>query len=521
NSLTATVYRYLPNDTDFSPFLRAGIPGMNFSIIDNHPAYHNVLDNPANLDLGSLRQTGEAVLGVTRAALAQMPPPHSRPTAYFTLPGGMLIRYPVFVQHLAAVLIVVLWLFLIRIHPDRNEILKRGLFSQILLTVIPLVVIPALLGFLFNQLMPSLFSPEGYRYFYWENPLLAFTMLQALVLQTLFYLRWLTKGLVWEIWLGQLGFLALLNLGLSLWVPEAFFFLTWPLIFILMGTLLSMLLKCFRLGDGHSCLLIAQFAVPGILILLPLIYLVHIALSLHLVAVSLMVAMILSFILLPFWMPILSKHRLFLAFLATISLLGPLLIRFSAKPSADRPQPEYLAYIADSQSPKAFWLARETGSDWQEVFFANRDKVRIPEDLNILWPGQKGLAKAANAVALSGPAAEILQRDSAETTLRLFSTRGAPNMQIQVVRGSIEKIGGPDGRWHAAGAALQAGKTVRFYNLPDSGLVLGGPGGQTLQLSVFDQSYDLPAGAPQLPEGSMHHRTGNATWCRSTFLWAF
>ena len=51
-SLTSMVYRFLPNDTDFS-VVKDSIPGMNFAVIDNLHYYHTDLDNYSNISLES------------------------------------------------------------------------------------------------------------------------------------------------------------------------------------------------------------------------------------------------------------------------------------------------------------------------------------------------------------------------------------------------------------------------------------------------------------------------------------
>lgn len=55
NSLTYSIYKMLPNDTDLTVFREdKDIPGFNFAFIDDHFNYHTVLDNVENLSLDSL-----------------------------------------------------------------------------------------------------------------------------------------------------------------------------------------------------------------------------------------------------------------------------------------------------------------------------------------------------------------------------------------------------------------------------------------------------------------------------------
>ena len=67
SSFYAEIYKVLPNDTDLTPFLRAGITGYNFAFIGNAAHYHTPLDRRENLDPASLQHHGENLLGLADA----------------------------------------------------------------------------------------------------------------------------------------------------------------------------------------------------------------------------------------------------------------------------------------------------------------------------------------------------------------------------------------------------------------------------------------------------------------------
>jgi hypothetical protein len=62
SSLYGEIYKFLPNDTDLTPFLHAGIPGYNFALVGNEAHYHTALDRRANIDPRSLQQHGDNAL---------------------------------------------------------------------------------------------------------------------------------------------------------------------------------------------------------------------------------------------------------------------------------------------------------------------------------------------------------------------------------------------------------------------------------------------------------------------------
>ena len=95
SSLYAEIYRYLPNDTDMTPFLAAGITGYNFAFIGNSAQYHTSLDRRENLDPRSLQQHGENALGVTQALRGtDLDRLKSENAIYLDVLGAFLPRLP-------------------------------------------------------------------------------------------------------------------------------------------------------------------------------------------------------------------------------------------------------------------------------------------------------------------------------------------------------------------------------------------------------------------------------------------
>lgn len=65
SSLYAEVYKYLPNDTDLTLFIRDGFPSFNFAFADNVRYYHSPFDLRRNLNPATLQMHGDNLLGVT------------------------------------------------------------------------------------------------------------------------------------------------------------------------------------------------------------------------------------------------------------------------------------------------------------------------------------------------------------------------------------------------------------------------------------------------------------------------
>ena len=95
SSLTDTVYRRMPNDTDFSVFRRAGFQGLNFACIDGVEHYHAPTDTPDNLDPRTLQHHGASMLALARRLASDDADPRRQPNGiYFDLLGRVLVIYP-------------------------------------------------------------------------------------------------------------------------------------------------------------------------------------------------------------------------------------------------------------------------------------------------------------------------------------------------------------------------------------------------------------------------------------------
>jgi MFS family permease len=97
SSLYGEIYKYLPNDTDLTPFLNAGFPGYNFAFIGDVAAYHTPRDTIANLDPATLQSQGDNVLGLARGlerAGSDAAALSGEDAIYFDVLGRWLPRLP-------------------------------------------------------------------------------------------------------------------------------------------------------------------------------------------------------------------------------------------------------------------------------------------------------------------------------------------------------------------------------------------------------------------------------------------
>lgn len=95
SSLTVFVYEQMPNDTDLTETLRAGVPGMNYAFVGRQFDYHAASSTPENLEQGALQDLGQQVLAVAEAAAFAPTLPAKAPSVvYSQVFADFVVAYP-------------------------------------------------------------------------------------------------------------------------------------------------------------------------------------------------------------------------------------------------------------------------------------------------------------------------------------------------------------------------------------------------------------------------------------------
>ena len=147
SSVYDTIYEFLPFNTDLTVYEEAGLPGLNFAFIEEHPHYHTPLDNVANLDPGSVQHHGDNALAATRAlaSLDLSNQPSGRSVFQDLLPG-VVVRWPEPWTIWLALVAALVWIGLAASGIRRGDLSWRGLAWG--LAVSPVGILGAtLLGF--------------------------------------------------------------------------------------------------------------------------------------------------------------------------------------------------------------------------------------------------------------------------------------------------------------------------------------------------------------------------------------
>jgi hypothetical protein len=248
SSISDVVYKYMPNDTDLTPALAAGLPGVNFAFVGNVAAYHTPLDRRENLDPRSLQQQGDNVLamadGLRGAAPGEL---KSGELIYLDILGRWLPRLP----RPWALPLSVLAFAVIAIAGLLTPKATRPLRSSLLALMMPVLMVAGALaiGFVLHGLAawisghddPSFATPV------WVRLSLAFGVWAVALLTAR-----LSGAIACWLWLAALAVLC------AIWLPGATPYFLFPSL-----VAAPLLLATVRAGRGPA-LLIA--AVPALLI---------------------------------------------------------------------------------------------------------------------------------------------------------------------------------------------------------------------------------------------------------------
>lgn len=113
SSLLSDMYRVLPNDTDFTVFLEAGMSGVNFAFAEGVGHYHTPLDNLDLLSRDSLQHQGDNALAAVRAfGGAELGAPSPASALYHEILPGRLVMIRAGWAVPLGVICLIVWLVL-------------------------------------------------------------------------------------------------------------------------------------------------------------------------------------------------------------------------------------------------------------------------------------------------------------------------------------------------------------------------------------------------------------------------
>ena len=507
DSSLVEVYRFLPNDTDLSPVLDAGRPGMNAAFIGRPYLYHSPGDVPAALSRASLQNHGGNALALTRALgdrdLAPLDPAASGAPAgddrtYFPVLGH-LVTYPSgwAGPHAGLALLLVAGVALLARQRGRTTV--GGVLAGAATFLLALAAaLAAGLGTwaALVAIRPS-YADTGP---FLGRPLLyeiAAGVLAFLVVTLAVSVQRRRPGAV-AVCAGSLLVLALLTVALAVVAPGSVFLLGWPVVGLALGLAVVLVagdrpwlaVPAVVVGAAPTAVLLVPFAVASYGV-------AEVSDGLPVVVFVLLggpVAAALS---------ALPRPGAVRGFALPVLALGSVVVLAGAgllvdRPDATTPQGSQLAYVLDADTGVARWVTTDGApAAW------TRGYAPDPPAPLAAWPdGEPVGTGPAPVLGVPAPAASAV-RTPGGLRVQVSSPRGAPTVSVRSdLPASAVTVTYP-GRPSLSVSPGEGPLRIRLDDVPPEGAVvdlrLSGPA----SLRVDDESPGLtavPGWSPRPPE---------------------
>lgn len=506
NSLSADIYKLLPNDTDFTVFKEAGMNGLNFAYIEGVASYHSSLDNIANLDERSLQHHGMWALALARGfGNSDLNAPISRSDAvYFDLFGRTLIHYSRTTALVLTTLVALISFAVIALGLRRGLLTWAGQawgFLALLLSMIATALLVMLVWWALNAFTRSRTSFEHGDT--WANHLylIGFVLL-AVATTAIVYGLFRKKVSIDNLATGALLWFLLLLIVSHIYFPGGTYLLVWPLLSALIVWILKFTLSARTLSLTKLALISTVCAAAGIILISPLIYQTFVAVGISQTSLVVVpVTLLLGLLLINFEL-IASSFRWLLPAASTLvagCFIGAAFLQpdFSQQ---QQPKSNEIFYALNADTGKAVWASGDTSPDEWTSQFLSSDAPTAPLDDYLPWlNGEVFLQQPAPAATLAAPEIVVLEDDVQEQTrrihLRVSSAREAATLFIYSGTEFSEAFvnGQPLAKGQDA-PAWEKGQLLIYSAPPREGieLLLKTESSVPLIVKVVDRSFQFP-----------------------------
>jgi hypothetical protein len=527
SSLMYEVARRVPVESDFQPFIAAGVPGMNFGALDGPAHDHTGYDALAIFDPASLQHEGETALALARRfGAVDLWDLHRPDLVYFDIAGSLAVSYGQgWVLPLVG-LTALLFAAAVAVAARRRLLTLRGLGLSVLGTA------AALAGALLLMVIAWSMYRTAYEQRVWSETgvvisdlyRVGLVLLCAAVIVAAYFL--LLRGLrPWDLavvalawWLGLAG-------AIGLTVPGASYLLTWPLAGACLGLLGAALLGDGALQGYAGVAVTMAGAAPGLMLMSSSTWLLLMSAGLKDVVTVLAVWLTAGLLVLPleivrrgfrWWAP------------AGLAVGGAVVLMVVGSTVAfDVEHPRFTSiYYRQGERGAAVWQTVDRVDGWTRQFLP--DRARYVDDSGYFpeMGARTTIAQAAPPLHLPPPVLRVLSDatvgDTRTVTLRLSSRRDAAvlSLLVQSVVGQLSASvdGRPLWGWDTT---IQNATDVRwafdYYSPPARGIVvtLRFAAGPAVLLRAVDYTYGMPdeladSYAPR-PAGMLPGRIGDGT----------
>ena len=489
-SFTEEIFKLMPNDTDFSVSLRAGLPGIDFAFAGERNHYHTPLDTIANLDPGTLQHHGENTLPLLRVLVDADLSAAAPNGVYANLGQRHWLHWsPATGLALAAVAVLLLAFATWRARlPARRLVaaVATGLATLILsagVTLAALWLVDRLVGV--RPDWPA--NPWPWRIALYASPLLVVAFLGPMAAR---------RVGPWAMLLGSWWIWTLATMAMAVYLPlAAYLFIPGALVAaaaIAAATLVA------RLDyPTHAAMAACVSLVAGALFLLPLAYLMEVTQGLQLAPAIIAPLGLVAVVLLP--AAIVDRRHTVLAGSAAAIGLALVLAALVAPYSANRPQHLSFVYAHDVDAGEAHVVARSPDP------LPSRLTEAAPFEKSRVLPWSDEGENNTTVPAEPGEAPRLTPRETTDSKWHRYHVTpvpGARAVALWVPKGRIA------GHARVAGREVRMGpsrgssthRRIVFFAPPDDGfdIELELIGDEPQDAWLVDIRGQLPASAQRL-----------------------
>ena len=337
---------------------------------------------------------------------------------------------------------------------------------------------------------------------YKNNLFLVSIVAIAIGVMSALYIQFRRKLSVEDLWVGVLLLWVVLAILESLFVPGASYLFTWPLLFSILALGWLILAAVRRVDQFTRALVLCCLAVPALVIIPPIIYLVFTALGLNSSGAVIILVCLLAGLLIPQLDLISGSSRWLLPTASALaSLAFVIALSLTAGFDERRPKPGTIFYLEDANTREAIWVSNMGPDEWTSQFIsADAEKYELPEYLP--FETTQFLKSKAQVVPLAPPEAILLDDASTDDVRRVRllvrSSRAATDILIYIDSKAEVRKAVLNGKPIPAYGSPQDRSTnslgVHYYAPPVEGieLTLEVKQGRPLGIRVVDRSYGLP-----------------------------
>lgn len=383
NSLTYTIYKLLPNDTDMSVSKRAGIQGLNFAIIQDYLDYHTMQDAPEHLSLSSLQHQGENMISNLRYfGNRKFDLRSDDELVYFNSPGG-ISYYPASWSLPMSIITLLLFIsFLVYLARTGRIALGKYLLSILFyLAILLLASLITLFGWqLIRVIHPEyrwLVQGETYNHVWY---LWGFTFLVVSIFITAY--TWIRKKWpVHTILSGIYTVWTLASLAAAWYLPTASYLIGLPVLFGLTGWVAASDLDKKKKTNRKTTAILLLSVIPALYIVTPTIRLIQVTMTTSLLAASMILLLFIAGLCWPlFHFLVRRRGYLFSVILSMFFLICMIGAAFNAGFDEKHRKQNSINYAMNFDHNTSYWLSRDPSTDsWTRQFLgANPENGRIP-----------------------------------------------------------------------------------------------------------------------------------------------